>query len=73
MSARFTYTGHVYRNHGSTWTGWIKASTCTSYFKFISRAGYESREAAQGYVDRWLEKLAKKDPFTSSQDGKALP
>ena len=67
MSPRFAYTGHVYRNHGSTWTGWIKASTKNAYFKFISRAGYESKEAAQGYVDRWLAKLAVKCPFERNQ------
>lgn len=55
------FKGYVYRNHGSTWTGRIQQMSTGGSWKFISRAGYETKEAAQGYVDRWLVKLQNQD------------
>ncbi len=66
MKKPFTYTGHAYHNNGSTWTGRITASNGKGSFKFISRSGYETKEKAQRYVDKWLEKLAKKCPLTGA-------
>lgn len=52
-----TYTGYAYPNNGSTWTGRINQVSKGGRWKFISRAGYGSREKAEAYVVRWLEKL----------------
>jgi hypothetical protein len=55
------FKGYVYHNHGSTWTGWIQQLGGGGSWKFISRAGYETKESAERYVMRWLDKLKAKD------------
>jgi len=60
------YTAHAYANRGSTWTGWVKMDNGVVSSKFISRSGYESREAAMAYADRWAERLAIKCHFDRS-------
>lgn len=68
-----TYKGYVYRNHGGSWTGWINLVFCGGCWKFTSRSGYETKEKAEAYVSRWLDKLKKeRRVMTKLEELKAL-
>lgn len=64
------YKAFAYRNHGSTWTGWVQQYSGGGSWKFISRAGYETQEAAEAYAFRWLDKLKAKDEAPPAQRDK---
>lgn len=49
---RWTYTAHAYRNHGCSFTGWVKADNGRCSFTHIRRAGYSTMEEAMGYAER---------------------